>query len=119
MDKKLVCALGAAALGAFAADAKAETPFARPMVSITLDDGLKSQFDLARPALNARGLKSTYYLISKPIADNWTGYMSLSEARTLANDGNEIGAHSVTHQHMTTLTPAQVESELADCMSWL
>src|SRR5438477_10598900 len=104
---------------AFSFEARADVPFAQPMVSITLDDGFQSQYDLARPALNARGLKVTYFLISQPIQQGWSGYLALSEARTLAAEGNEIGDHTVTHPHLPGLSPAQVDQELTGSKSWL
>ena len=40
--------------------------------------------------------------------------MTPDEVTTLAREGNEIGAHSVTHPMMTTLTDPQLAAELAD-----
>jgi peptidoglycan/xylan/chitin deacetylase (PgdA/CDA1 family) len=101
------------------AAALAETPFARPMVSITFDDGFQSQFDLARPALNQRGLKATYYLTSQPIQQSWSNYLTVAEAKTIAAEGNEIAGHTVTHPHLPLLSAAQLDQELADSKSWL
>src|SRR5438128_2505005 len=91
---------GTAVLLAAGTAAGAATPFAQPMVSITIDDGYQSQYDLARPALKQRGFKSTYYLISQPIQQSWSGYLTLAEARTIASEGNQIGGHTVTHPHL-------------------
>jgi peptidoglycan/xylan/chitin deacetylase (PgdA/CDA1 family) len=106
-------------IGAASAPGRAETPFARPMVTISIDDGFQSQFDLARPALNKRGMKATYYLIEQPIQQNWSGYLTLSEARTLAAEGNEIGDHTVSHPHLPQVSATQLEQELANSKSWL
>jgi peptidoglycan/xylan/chitin deacetylase (PgdA/CDA1 family) len=110
---------GALLLGLANAPAAADTPFAEPMVTISIDDGHASQFDLARPALKQRGLKATYYLISRPIQESWTGYLSLAQARTLAAEGNEIGDHTVSHPRLTQVTAAQLDQELANSKSWL
>ncbi|HEX8433846.1 polysaccharide deacetylase family protein, partial [Archangium sp.] len=60
-----------------AGTAGASTPFQRGMVSITLDDGWPSQFTAARPALNARGIPATYFLVTEGIRNGWTGYMTV------------------------------------------
>ncbi|MDT7892902.1 MAG: polysaccharide deacetylase family protein, partial [Armatimonadota bacterium] len=44
---------------------RVETPFpkgCRAAVSLTFDDGLKSQLEVAVPLLNDRGLRATFYL---------------------------------------------------------
>jgi peptidoglycan/xylan/chitin deacetylase (PgdA/CDA1 family) len=114
--RTLCCALAVCLAGA---SARAYTPFNAPMVTITLDDGYQSQFDLARPALNQRGLKSTYFLISQPIQQSWSGYLTLAEAKTLAAEGNEIGDHTVTHPHLPQLSVSQIDAELTNSKSWL
>jgi peptidoglycan/xylan/chitin deacetylase (PgdA/CDA1 family) len=99
--------------------ALAGSPFAEGMVTITLDDGWSTQFTGARPALNLRGIRSTYYLESEPIRENWTYYMHASEVQTLINEGNEIASHTKTHPDLTTLTTEGVEIEVRDSQAWL
>jgi peptidoglycan/xylan/chitin deacetylase (PgdA/CDA1 family) len=97
----------------------AGSPFTEGMVSITLDDGWATQYTSARPALNQRGIRSTYYIVSDPIRYNWTYYMTASEVQTLINEGNEVASHTVTHSDLTTLTAEQVDRELRDSQAWL
>lgn len=102
-----------------AGPAWASTPFQRGMVSITLDDGWPSQFTGARPALNARGIPATYFLVTEGIRNGWTGYMTVPQLQTLIAEGNEIGAHTMTHRDLTTLSATEVETELRDSRAWL
>ncbi|MFL5353272.1 polysaccharide deacetylase family protein [Archangium sp.] len=102
-----------------AGSAGASTPFQRGMVSITLDDGWPSQFTGARPALNARGLPATYFLVTEGIRNGWTGYMTVPQLQTIIAEGNEIGAHTMTHRDLTTLSATEVETELRDSQAWL
>ncbi|ATB40392.1 polysaccharide deacetylase [Cystobacter fuscus] len=95
------------------------TPFQRGMVSITLDDGLSSQYTTARPALNARGISATYFLITQNIRGGFSGYVTVPQVQTLITEGHEIGSHTITHPDLTTLTANALEIELHDSQAWL
>jgi peptidoglycan/xylan/chitin deacetylase (PgdA/CDA1 family) len=99
--------------------ALAATPFAEGMISITLDDGWSTQYSSARASLKSRSIPATYYLVTDAIAQGWGGYMTLAQVKTLRNEGNEIASHTRTHADLTTLTPAQLTSELHDSRVWL
>ena len=102
-----------------ASSAFAAAPFAQGMVSITLDDGWSTQYTIARPALNSRGIRSTYYLVTDAVSQGWGGYLSLAQVRTLYAENNEIASHTRTHADLTSLTPTQLTSELHDSRAWL
>jgi peptidoglycan/xylan/chitin deacetylase (PgdA/CDA1 family) len=102
-----------------AGPAWASAPFQRGMVSITLDDGWPSQFTAARPALNARGIPATYFLVTEGIRNGWAGYMTVPQVQTLISEGNELGAHTMTHRDLTTLSSADAETELRDSQAWM
>jgi peptidoglycan/xylan/chitin deacetylase (PgdA/CDA1 family) len=108
----VLCLLGGGA-------ARAGSPFTEGMVSITLDEGWDTQFTGARPALSQRGIRSTYYLQSEPIRENWLYFMHAPEVETLLNEGNEVACNTKTHPDLTTLTAEQVESELRDSQAYL
>ena len=64
---------------------------ARGSVSLTYDDGLDSHLDIAAPALEAHGLRGTFFLTQENVrerADDWRG---------VAARGHELGNHSVDH----------------------
>ncbi|RKH00242.1 polysaccharide deacetylase [Corallococcus sp. CA047B] len=102
-----------------ASSALAASPFAEGMVSITLDDGWSTQYSAARPALKSRGIRATYYLVTDAVAQGWSGYMSLAQVQTLYAENNEIASHTRTHADLTSLTPAQLTSELHDSRAYL
>lgn len=89
--------------------------------SFTFDDGLQSQYDYVRPIMNSFGFHATYYVISSVLKDtlpaDWR-YGLWPEFRQLAEEGNEIGDHTVTHPDLTTLpigdetTPGTITYEL-------
>lgn len=102
-----------------AVPALAASPFPQGMVSITLDDGWATQYTAARPALNARGIRSTYYLVTDALSQGWGGYMSVAQVQTLGAEGNELASHTRTHPDLTTLTSPQLTAELQGSQAWL
>jgi peptidoglycan/xylan/chitin deacetylase (PgdA/CDA1 family) len=66
---------------------------AKVAVSLSYDDALNSQLDHAIPALDARQLKASFYILpNSPVMDS-----RLSEWRQIAKNGHELGNHSVYH----------------------
>jgi peptidoglycan/xylan/chitin deacetylase (PgdA/CDA1 family) len=76
-------------------------------VSLTFDDDCDSQTSLGVPALNARGLKGTFFLVTDWVA-SWDPW------KNAATMGHEIGGHTKTHPYLTTLTLPEVQDELAE-----
>ncbi len=70
-------------------------------ISISFDDGMQSQLDLAVPALNERGLKATFYLNPRGSAEEVSTTASwqarLEPWAAVHKMGHEIGNHSLMH----------------------
>ncbi|WNL44243.1 polysaccharide deacetylase family protein [Dyella sp. BiH032] len=64
----------------------------RAAVVLTYDDALVSQLDTAIPALDAVGLKGTFFLIGSKIAPEQIGRW-----RSAAAEGHELGNHTIRH----------------------
>lgn len=88
-------------------------PFARPLVSMTFDDGYRSDVDVALPALAAAGLKATFYVTTGDL-DTLPppSFMRSPDLGRLVAAGMEIGGHTVTHPHLLTMPADQQEAEL-------
>ncbi len=89
--------------------------------SFTFDDGYISQYMYANPILKSFGFYATYFAITSVVTDTLPiiyRYDTWPHIRELAAEGNEIGAHSVTHPDLTTLpvgnenTPGTITYEL-------
>jgi peptidoglycan/xylan/chitin deacetylase (PgdA/CDA1 family) len=89
--------------------------------TLTFDDGFSSCYDYVRPVLNSFGFKGTFFLITNSLTDDLPGiwrYGTWNQFRTMALDGHEMGAHTVTHSDLTTLpvgdisTPGTLKYEL-------
>ena len=78
-------------------------------VSVTFDDGLLSQFTKAVPLLNTRNLKGTFFVTTSPNQE-----VTWAQWRQLAEQGHEIGSHSVNHRNLTQLSEADMRYELSE-----
>lgn len=91
--------------------------FNRAMVSLTFDDGWRSQYDNALPILNKYGVNATFYLLTETI--DYPDYMTVGMMQSLKNAGNELDSHTVSHPHLPQLTVAQMDQELSGSQSQL
>jgi peptidoglycan/xylan/chitin deacetylase (PgdA/CDA1 family) len=100
------------------------------VVAVTFDDAYRSVLELARPVLDRYGFPATVFVPTDyvdasepprwPGIDHWYGGpherellpMSWPELRSLADLGWEIGSHSGSHPHLTSLDDARLEDEL-------
>lgn len=108
----------------------AETPFlngCQGAVSLTFDDGMRSQLDIAVPMLNEHCLRATFYILptgTTPDSDDWRE--KCKEWRAVAESGHEVGNHSLTHpcscafrdtregRTLQTLTLADIEADVLE-----
>ena len=78
---------------ALADDAFAWPKGQRMAISLSYDDAIDSQLDNAIPALNSHGLRASFYLtLSSPTIRN-----RLDEWRAAAEQGHELGNHTIFH----------------------
>ncbi|TQS45049.1 polysaccharide deacetylase family protein [Cryptosporangium phraense] len=80
-------------------------------VSLTFDDGFKSQADAAQVLAKHR-MNGTFYVINGLVG--YGDYLSWADIDALAAQGNEIGGHTVTHPHLDQLPYAQAKAEICD-----
>lgn len=101
-----LCAVVAVAVtvGAASPAANAET-----VVSFTFDDGLSSA-PAAGSILTAQGIKATFYIITGEVGTG--GFVTWSNVANLEAEGHEIGAHTITHPDLPTLTPGEQEEQI-------
>ncbi len=94
------------------------TGFDRGLVTITFDDGWEENVLTALPVMKEFGFKSNQFyattFIEHPRVPNARDIFKLFEV-----EGHEIGSHSVTHPHLTTLTGDELTAELADSKAFL
>jgi peptidoglycan-N-acetylglucosamine deacetylase len=89
-------------------------------VSLTFDDGMKSQLERAVPYLNQVGLRGTFYV--NPGSANWQE--RLAPWRAVAEAGHEVGNHTTKHpcarniyespHNVDSLSLADIEADVMD-----
>jgi peptidoglycan/xylan/chitin deacetylase (PgdA/CDA1 family) len=79
------------------------------VVSLTFDDGFKTQVEAARE-LAKRGMSGTFYINSGSLG--FPAYMTTDEVKEVSRLGNEIGGHTVNHDHLSTLAPATAKAAI-------
>jgi len=99
----------------------ATNPTPKAQVSFTFDDGLASALTQAAPVLQKYGIQGTEYVTTNCVgskntcpADTAATYMTWAQVKQLQNTyGWEIGAHTMNHNPLTTLTTAKQEQEIS------
>jgi peptidoglycan/xylan/chitin deacetylase (PgdA/CDA1 family) len=103
------------------------------MAALTFDDAYLSVLELGKPILDAAGFRATVYAPTgyldtpeRPLSwdgiENWIGGehesellpMSWDQLGGLADEGWEIGSHTVTHPHLTRLDDDALRRELSE-----
>jgi glycosyltransferase involved in cell wall biosynthesis len=89
---------------------------------ITIDDGYRDNYEIARPILCRHGFSATLYPVSGRLAESndWDGdgatmgrtLLSPEELREMHREGFEVGAHTRTHHSLAELTKDRAAAEL-------
>lgn len=84
-------------------------------LSLTFDDGLKSHYQTVYPMLKEKSLGATFFIIAnRTIDDLGRNLMSETEIREIAEDGFEIGSHTLSHKNLKKQSYEGIELELRD-----
>lgn len=76
----------------------------------TFDDGLKSHYEHAAPALKRKGYTGIFFIPAGMVGRQT--HMNWNELRNLSRDGFEIGSHGLNHVPLTDLTDGELREEL-------
>ena len=79
---------------------------------VTFDDGHISNYELAAPRLQSRGMTARFF-ITAGWTGKKTGYMGWPELRSLHEAGHPIGAHGWTHKLLTHCSDDELQTELS------
>ncbi len=85
-------------------------------ISLTFDDGLATQLDVALPLLEARGFPATFYVIVDRLRLDGKYRRAVSipihRWQELVARGHEIGSHTVSHEPLDQLDSLAFDREL-------
>ena len=97
---------------------KTKNTTGKPRVAITFDDGYQSVYRIARRILEKFDIKPTVFVIGNPrevdrhALGNHEPIMNLRQIKALHSAGWEIGFHTQTHPDTSTLTQAEIETQV-------
>ncbi len=81
------------------------------VIMIDFDDSFKTQVLYAKPILDKYGFKTTFFEVC-----GWIGKSSerksWQDITALRQDGMNIESHTMTHPHLNTLSPIELNSEI-------
>src|SRR5262245_4234228 len=81
-------------------------------VRITFDDGNASDALLAAPALCARGLQATFFVVAGRVGQ--TGSLSAENLSELIRCGMEIGSHGMWHRRWRSMSAGRAHEEILE-----
>lgn len=73
-------------------------------ISLTFDDGMDCHIRNVVPALDARGMKGTFFLCANPIQPETIEELAIDEWFKVFAEGHELGSHSITHRKAASLS---------------
>ena len=89
----------------------------RPCVTFIFDDSYVTDLTVMLPVFQAQGEVACSAIVTSVVSGG--GALTWDNIRTLRDAGWEITSHTVTHPNLTTLTEAQLITELADSKATL
>lgn len=99
-----------------------DQPLPRRSVVITIDDGYRDTYEIARPILRRHGFSATLYPVSGRLSEgnDWDDggaasgrpLLSPGQLREMRGEGFEVGAHTRTHRSLAGLPPEESADEV-------
>jgi peptidoglycan/xylan/chitin deacetylase (PgdA/CDA1 family) len=90
-------------------------PTRTPLVTFWFDDGASTDYTILRPLFAAQGEVGAISIVTD-IADGGAA-LTWTQAHTMEDEGWEITNHSKSHNHLTSYTEAQLESDIQDSIT--
>ena len=85
-------------------------------VILTFGNAPKSQYIDAKPILDKYGFKASFFVVCNWISDSDededNSHMTWQDIETLHNEGHDIGAKSLNHKDLTTLSASELDFEV-------
>ncbi len=81
-------------------------------VGITIDDAYRSVYTEAFPRLEAAGLPFTLFVATDAVDRGLPGFLTWDQIREMRAAGNDVGAHSASHLHMTEASAETNRAEM-------
>ncbi len=90
------------------------TPLPDKPVVLTFDDGYSDIYETAFPLLRAYKYPATFFVITQYVQENRWGYASWGQLAEMAQQGMEIGSHSLDHPDLYRKSLAFQTNEIVE-----
>ena len=94
-----------------------QKPLPKNPLFISFDDGYLNNYTYAYPILKAEGAKATFFLVAGSMCGK--NRMTWSQMKEMLADGMQFGCHTMNHEFLVGMTPAQLKVELVDSKKML
>src|SRR5919112_4810140 len=87
------------------------------VVILTFGNGPKNQYTDGKPILDKYGFKASFFVVFNWIdsdEDNDNSHLTWQDIETLHNEGHDIGAKSLNHKDLTTLSASELDFEVGE-----
>jgi peptidoglycan/xylan/chitin deacetylase (PgdA/CDA1 family) len=84
------------------------------LVSLTFDDGLKSQYRAANEILDPRNVDGTFFVNTGAIDAREAGAVTWTQLQTIRSRGHEIGGHTLDHVNLVTASVAEATRQVCN-----
>ncbi len=91
---------------------RAGQPLPDRTVGITIDDAYRSVYTEAYPRLKAAGLPFTLFVATDAVDEGLAGFLTWDQIREMRDAGNDVGAHTASHLHMTEASAETNRAEM-------
>jgi peptidoglycan/xylan/chitin deacetylase (PgdA/CDA1 family) len=81
-------------------------------VSLTFDDQWEDEWLYGQPLMQQYGFLGSYYVITSDSDNSYPCCMTWSQLDQLEAQGNDVGGQTIDHPDLTSLTQAQMNTEL-------
>jgi peptidoglycan/xylan/chitin deacetylase (PgdA/CDA1 family) len=95
-------------------------PLPEKPVLISVDDGWTSNLDVMIPILRKHDLRAAFFVTTSPEAwiyrkfQGLDGPLSAQHVRGIADQGYEIGSHTISHPYLIELSDAEIRREFCE-----
>lgn len=100
-------------------DACIKNPKGIPNVLFTFDDGWASVYTKAYPYMLSKGVKGTSWIITSLPDGTDVNYMRTADLQVMYSNGWDLGMHTKNHNNLSTLSVADIDTQISDCRDWL
>jgi peptidoglycan/xylan/chitin deacetylase (PgdA/CDA1 family)/type 1 fimbria pilin len=91
----------------------------RGAITVTFDDGFRSVYENAWPLFQEFDLPANIAVNAVPIDLAWEGYLTPVMLDELAGAGWSIVSHTLEHDSLPTLSPAELDYDLRTSQQWI